>query len=214
MTNEKFAIINNINNMNDTDVVIVGNSHAQEGIDSKLLSNITNKKFFNFSFSQQESAAAYYFVNKIIKKNKPEIIILEAYSLIQQMEGAYDLMPFSIDKMKYYKMLKDELDFTTTFFPIFRFHNCWTNENCLTTIIENFNSTDITPVFQAEIMSEKAITRHMEFDSENLAKDLKANRFDNITEIKRLCDEKGIKLVMIMMPWYKTLVDKISYKEL
>lgn len=62
-------------------------------------------------------------------------------------------------------------------------------------------------------MSYKTIGRHEKYNSNENAKQLNINRLNNILEIKKLCTENGAKLVLTMIPWYKTLVDKINYSK-
>lgn len=126
------------------EILILGNSHAQEGINSNLMSQMLNAEVYNFSFSQQESAATYYSLKKLLEKNNPKTVILEAYTLIQKVEGAYDYMPLSLEKIKYYKMLGAEASFQDVFIPIIRLHNFWTNPNLIETILDNTNTNPKT----------------------------------------------------------------------
>lgn len=213
MSNVRFNIIKQIDYAEDIDILMVGNSHAQEGINAQLMSEMINKNVYNFSFSQQESAAAYYFLENIFKKHSPKTVVVEAYTLIQKVEGAYDLMPLSFDKVNYYNMLYGEANFNDVFFPITRLHNFWSNENAMTTIKQNVMIKDkpIQPFFTTKIMSYKAVDRHKKYNSDERAKHLIVERLNNILKIKHLCEKNDADLVLTMLPWYKTLVDKVNY---
>ena len=214
--NERFGIIKQIEHLpdNQIDVLIVGNSHAQEGLNHDMLSSLLNTKVYNFSFSQQESAAVYYFLKNTFKKQSPKVVVLEAYTIIQPVKGAYDLMHLSKDKIEFYDMLFNEASFYDVFIPLVRMHNFWSNPKPFSTIVKNLFPEDdpIKSLFSARIMSDIAIKKHNETDSLSISHNLKIKQFQNVLKIRKLCETNGAELIIVMLPWYKTLVDNVSYE--
>ncbi len=198
---------------NETDILIVGNSHAQEGINANLVSDILDANVFNFSFSQLQTPSAYYFLKEAFKKQSPKIVMLEAYTLIQQYQGGSEFIPLNLSKVKFYNMLDEERNFINCFFPIASNHNFWARSNPLKSMRRNFNAgkTAPVPVSNFRIMSDLAVTRHEIYDSEKRIKNLFEYRLSNLEEIQNLCDKNGAELVVFMLPLYKTLVDRIDY---
>ncbi len=214
--NERYEIINNIKYQpkDNIDIMIVGNSHAQEGINAQLMSDSLDANVYNFSFSQQQTAIAYYFLKNNLNKQSPKIVMLEAYTLIQQLEqGGAEFIPLSPAKIKYYNMIGEEGDFISCFFPIAANHNFWAAENPFGPMFENINAgkNEVAPFFSMKIMSEKAIIRHENYNSESYANPLFEYRLAHLLEIKEVCKKSGAQLMIFMLPLYKTMVDRIDY---
>ena len=216
--NERYEIIKQVDYMPEgsIDVLIVGNSHAQEGINSYLMSDMLDKKVLNFSFSQQQTATAYYFLEKNLKKQSPKVVVLEAYTLIQQVQGGYEFISLNSSKIKHFKMLGEEGDFVDSFLPIVGNHNFWANPEPFKPLFQNANAgkKEVPPFFSSKIMSESAVKKHEIYSSQTRAKRLCVYRLEHLKQIKRLCDENGAQLIMTMLPLYKTLVDRLDYDAL
>lgn len=216
--NERYEVIKQVDYMpnESIDVLIVGNSHAQEGINSRLMSDVLDKKVVNFSFSQQQTATVYYFLKKNFKTQSPKVVVLEAYTLIQEVQGGYEFIPLTPAKLNHLIMLGEEGSFIDSFFPIARNHNFWAKANPFEPFIKNSGAgkTEVTPFFSARIMSEIAITRHINYDSQKNARKLYDYRLEHLDKILELCKENDAELIITMLPLYNTLVDRIDYDEL
>ena len=216
--NERYEIIKQIDYLpeDSVDVLIVGNSHAQEGINSYIMSEMLGSKVINFSFSQQQTATAYYFLKKNLKTQSPKIVVLEAYTLIQPVQRGYEFIPLNYSKIKHHMMLGDEGNIIDSFFPIALNHNFWANDKPFQALLRNINSgkNGAPPFFSAAIMSERAIKRQDNYKSQSMAKKLKDYRLGHLPLIKDLCDETGAQLILTMLPFYKTLVERIDYDSL
>ena len=217
LRNEKFEIIKQIDYIpeNSIDILVIGNSHAQEGINDRLMSDMLGASVYNFSFSQQEAVLASYFLKKNFKKQSPKVVVLEAYTLIQKTEDGYDFIPLSKDKKDYYERAKSEVSFSDVFFPLARNHNFWANEKPLSYVWGNLfpKENPLQPVFSMATMSDEAINAHLTERSKAKVKVMFYYRFSSIRKIKELCDENDAQLIVTMLPLYKTLVDRISYDE-
>ncbi len=215
--NVRYNIINNVKYQpeDSIDIMIVGNSHAQEGLNAKLISNILNSKTINFSFSQQQTPTAYYFMKKNLKTQSPKIVMLEAYTLIQQYQNGAEFIPLTFDKIKFYSMLDEERNFINCFFPISQNHNFWARDDVFGPLADNLNAgkAESPAVFDGRIMSDLAVSRHETYDSYKRAKELHQYRFENLLEMKALCEKNDTELVLFMLPLYDTLVKRVGYDE-
>ncbi|MCK5130058.1 MAG: hypothetical protein KAQ68_09405, partial [Clostridiales bacterium] len=71
--NKRFGTINHFNSLqeNTIDILILGNSHAQEGLNQNALADKTNMNVFNFAFSQQNTGESYYYLKEAFKIQNP-----------------------------------------------------------------------------------------------------------------------------------------------
>ena len=119
LRNERYDLIAHLKYMpeDSLDMLILGNSHAQLAIDDALLSDMLDANIYNAAFSQQQAATSYYVLNKAFKYQSPDTVVLDAYTLIQQIQGGYTFIPISPAKIKYFSMIHGEGFFKECFFP-------------------------------------------------------------------------------------------------
>ena len=216
LRNERYDLIAHLKYMpeDSLDVLILGNSHAQLAIDDALLSDMLDVNIYNAAFSQQQAATSYYVLNKAFKYQSPDTVILDAYTLIQQIQGGYTFIPLSPAKFKYFSMIRGEGFFSGCFFPIANYHNFWARSHPLRPIITNLTAGRERPIPDEAlyVMSQEAVIKHETIDSQERIDPFYANRFPIIREVNELCQENGAQLIITMLPLYGPLIDKIDYE--
>ena len=216
LRNERYDLIAHLKYMpeDSLDVLILGNSHAQLAIDDALLSDMLDANIYNAAFSQQQAATSYYVLNKAFKYQSPDTVVLDAYTLIQQIQGGYTFIPISPAKIKYFSMIRGEGFFTECFFPIANYHNFWARSHPFRPMITNLTSGRERPIADETlyVMSNEAVLKHETINSEERIDPFYENRFPIFDEIYELCQKNDARLIVTMLPLYRPLIDKIDYE--
>lgn len=67
----------------DIDVLIVGSSQVHYSIDAQYITNETNKSVVDLSSGAQSVKQSYYNLLEVFKHQKPDLLMLEAYGIIE-----------------------------------------------------------------------------------------------------------------------------------
>ena len=218
LRNDRYDLIAHLKYMpeDSLDVLILGNSHAQLAIDDALLSDMLDANIYNAAFSQQQAATSYYILSKAFKYQSPDTVVLDAYTLIQQIQGGYTFIPLSPAKLKYFSMIRGEGFFAGCFFPISDYHNFWARSHPFRPMIANLTSgsEQPAPYETLHVMSKEAVTKHETINSEERIDPFYENRFPILDEINDLCQKNDAQLIITMLPFYGPLLDKIDYESI
>lgn len=123
----------------DVDVLILGSSHSDDGINAAQLEAAlreaggTGLNVFNYSVYGMRIEQMYFFLREILKDMpSPDLIVLETYSFLPIADGdreilarrAFDVFPLSRNKIEAirYCVKEDRLSY---YFPIMKYHSRW-----------------------------------------------------------------------------------------
>ena len=125
-------------NAEDVDVLVLGNSHAENGIRAGTLSGSLSEgagrdlTVFNYAVYGMRMEQMYYFVKEIFKTHVPDLIILETYAFCPLAESdreilarrAFDVFPLSRNKVEAidYCVSDDPVSF---YLPFVKYHTRW-----------------------------------------------------------------------------------------
>ncbi len=188
------------------DVIFVGSSHMYRSVYPLEIWNTYGITSWNLGSSEQSIAASYYLMKEAIERQHPKVIVMEMYmSFVDSKYYSYprihqitDNMPLSLNKMELINDLipfKDRLEF---YFPICKYHERW--EELTTKDFQKIKRDSKGVEYGGEIFPYP--------DFEILDKSQKAKVPDitreYIEKAKQLCDENGIKLVLLTVPYLAT----------
>lgn len=122
----------------DIDVLVLGNSHADNGIRAESLSLALSEsegrdvRVFNYAVYGMRMEQMYYFVKEILKSHVPELIILETFAFCPLEDGdrdilarrAFDVLPLNRNKVEgvNYCVLEARESF---YLPFLLYHSRW-----------------------------------------------------------------------------------------
>lgn len=122
----------------DINVLVLGNSHADNGIRAGDLSlELTEStgremRVFNYAVYGMRMEQMYYFVREIFNNHVPELVILETYAFCPLADGdreilarrAFDVLPFNRNKVEAvnYCVLEERESF---YLPFLTYHSRW-----------------------------------------------------------------------------------------
>ncbi len=155
---------------------------------------------------------SYYLLRDALRHETPKVVVVSVHSLQFDKPRLEPYNRMTLDGMKWSKdkvdainasMMKGE-SFASYVFPILRYHDRW---NKLT-------ATDFKHIFSKDITSHNGyymrcdIKPYTQYPPQKplLTKKFGSNAMDYLDRIRTLCEEKGIKLILVRAPleygWY------------
>lgn len=117
------------------DVVLMGSSHMNGGIDPNILWHDYGITSFNYATGGQPIDVTYYLLKEVLKKHKNPIVVLDVYYLgltdkygdQGYISNVLDSMKFSVNKLEAIENcvpLKERISYL---FPILKYHERWSD---------------------------------------------------------------------------------------
>jgi len=194
---------------NSLDVVFVGDSSIYKGISPIEIWKEYKITSYNFATPDQKMWDSYYSIKEILDYQKPEVIVLNAEQVFSKKptkeaykRHLYDNIKFGKNKLEAItdKVQKNKRMLQFSFlFPLLRFHSRW---NSLTS--EDFQcfSFDYHSFIKGYYYDNQKKpwkqTNYMNQKRSN--EEIQENALVYLEKIKQLCDEKGVKLVLMQVP--------------
>lgn len=191
------------------DVILVGPSHMQYGIQPAQLFGEYGIASCNVSSTAQSIPASYYVTKEMIERHDPEVVILDLFCVFYpganfsttRFHQAIDSFPISINKIQAIKDLAEEEDRAEYYIPYLLYHSRWkTLQRYDYKAFAEFNETyqirEGTQVFTSPFtpVDESLTTPLPEMSEEYLKK------------IVELCKETDTELLLTVIP-YRADVD-------
>ncbi|TGE31432.1 SGNH/GDSL hydrolase family protein [Desulfosporosinus sp. Sb-LF] len=187
------------------DVVLMGSSHMNGGLDPNVLWHQYGITSFNYATGGQPIDVTYYLLKEVLEKHKNPIVVMDLYylgSTDEYGEEGYvryvlDNMNFSMNKLVAIincTPLKDRIDYL---FPIFEYHDRWKE---LTAKDFNYGSNaNYAKGFEA------GIEKYGKDDSSNISTtktiDLPPKTMEYLVKIIDLSKKDGFKLIFTNTPY-------------
>ena len=134
-TNHRGKLIEGLYNHtgNEYDVVLMGGSHMNSGIDPNVLWHDYGITSFNYATGGQSIDITYYILKEVLKNHKNPIVVVDAYYLTRIAEygdkgyisNAIDNMKFSLNKLDTIKNCVPPKDIVSYLFPLLKYHYRW-----------------------------------------------------------------------------------------
>ena len=132
-----FAKYKNYKAQDRVDLLILGSSHSDVGINAGLLRDTVAQagyqiNAFNYSIYGMRIEQMYFFLREILKDQDPSLIIIDTYSFLPIAEEhreilarrAFDVFPFSMNKLEAIQYLIPE-DRWSFYVPFIKYHSRW-----------------------------------------------------------------------------------------
>lgn len=115
------------------DVVLMGGSHMNSGIDPNVLWHYYGITSFNYATGGQSIDVTYYILKEVLKNHKNPVVVVDAYYLTRTAEygdkgyisNAVDNMKFSMNKLETIQNCIPFEDRLSYLLPILKYHNRW-----------------------------------------------------------------------------------------
>ena len=213
----------------EAQILVVGSSHAYSTFDPAVILRTTGKSSYLLSTNSQNTVQAYFNVKEALHYQKPEAVILEAFSLDNndnyrygetpdrdwKKESNIDGMRFGLTKLEAVMEQYERRNWSYALLPIARCHGNWAD---ITTIGSNLNFylgggiRDFSPFHPSQSsMSEETAQRYAEAEynpSEWVISKANERYFHKLAQ---LCQKEGIPFYVVMAPMYDVYIRSINY---
>lgn len=211
------------------DLLVLGNSHANTGLDLDILEAKLNINSINLSTRGQNIYQTYYVAKEAYRRQSPKVLILENFLFYERLTKSEfkDQDPSTNDYMKRYlsfegkKLNEVKIEEAKEFYegnlfenlsPVFKKHDRWNNlekiKNRLRTKNDPNRNRGITVLSEASAIDYRNKTN---FGLNKI--DVLSDEKIDLTRIIELAKNNGTeKVVLLTLPLYKDYIDKIDYE--
>lgn len=117
------------------DVVLMGSSHMNGGIDPNVLWEKNGITSFNYATGGQPIDVTYYLLREVLKKHAPSVVVVDLYYLgltnpygeTGFVSNAVDNMKFSLNKLDAIRNCTPPEEWISFLFPALKYHFRWSS---------------------------------------------------------------------------------------
>lgn len=190
------------------DVLYLGSSNSFYDINPLIVYEEQGITGYVLGSGEQRLFTSFYYLQEALREQKPKVVVLDALGLFYQGRGeeeqsrkAYDYMKFSGKKIQSLKMAAgEEGDIFSYVFPFCRYHARWSSLNERDFL---YPVSDKHYPLKGYAYSETVAEGLPDFNMESIIHEgIGINRENEyyFNEIRKLCEEKGIILLLIKTP--------------
>ena len=205
---------------NSVDVLFLGSSHVMSSFNPQVIYDNYGIVSYNLGSEQQSLLTSYYWLREALKYQKPKVVVLDTYLLFlyanaettalncseASVRKAFDGMRPSLLKWQAARDIQKndpDQDALSFFFLNMRYHNRWSY----------LTDTDYTEYTMVDHGGVKGFTTlggqndnvtYTPFDDAEINKEWKEDMVelsaDYLGRIEELCNQNGIKLILVKIP--------------
>lgn len=187
------------------DVVLMGSSHINGGIDPNVLWKQYGITSFNYATGEQPLDVTYYLLREVLKKHTPAIVVVDLFYLGMEtpygetgfISNALDNMQFSMNKLEAIQHCTPPQEWIPYLLPVLKYHFRWSS---LTAADFSYDSSSVYYLkgFSAGTQRYgKADVSYAETDKKTDIPEKGLYYFHRFIELSK---EKGFQLVFVNMP--------------
>lgn len=212
---------------NPVDVLIVGTSHSQLGINTMQLSKKLDASVYNLAMPAQGIGQTYYTLKDALLHTKPQIVLIDAY-FADQPEIIKDREYFAYEqlysmaspdvRLEYISDLVPLENWFNSAFPVINEHEKWKEPmvmkqnfffNLGTSTEKNRHYNGFVP--DTSVMTPETLQAVQALNPKPLAPVPEASR-EYIRRIVELCRDEGVEPVFVQIPQLPQYLAKVDYK--
>lgn len=187
------------------DVVFMGSSHMNGGLDPNVIWNQYGITSFNYATGGQPIDATYYLLKDVLKKHQSPIVVLDVYYLGMTNEyGERGLVSNALDNMKFSNNKLDAVwnctpleDRLLYLFPVLKYHFRWSSLEPKDFGFD-YSSVYYTKGFEAG--TDKYGKPISEWEDTDKKIDIPDKPMEYLNKIIELSKEENFKLIFVNMP--------------
>lgn len=197
---------------NSLDVLFLGTSHSYFAVDPMYVYDKTGVTSYVFGGPGLRMDLTYMNLEDALKTQTPSVVFLDMSAIqfdFQQQEAkchkVLDQLPMTWSKIEYaFNTDSEEMKPLDVLFPFFRYHSRWSDlsKKDFKYILNDLDETYIRGHY---VTYQSKVTEYHFYEDVDYV--LTDRNLDYIKRMKKLCDEKGIELVLYKIPtptWYES----------
>jgi len=213
------VILHELVSNNDYKCVVLGTSQGAYGIDADIVSKETGRKTMNLCIGGEYLQDSYYLLKKVFETNHPDTIVYDMdYQYLFNIprsaisgSSIYNLYPFSLDKLFYFKDKALGMEYRAALFPWMDYRENFSNSgNIVKTKLSadyiNYNPDTVNMIDNNEYEGRGHIYRERNNHTEKIEL-IKFNEAgvdqDSVNYFKKIvdmCNAHNTKIIMITTP--------------
>ena len=200
---------------NSIDLMFVGSSMAYCDIIPARIYENTGHTTYVLSAPYMMPDTAYYYIKEALKTQSPKVIMLEATSFFFTINEAdyykvnIGYMPYSLNRLEATLFAAPKSEKLGLLFPLFNYHERWEQYTLKQHVEPRPDAT--SDIMAGYTYLEKAEPQSERFEREFLCTEEEyEHNLSYLNMIKRLCDSKGIKLELFVVPACEYLSSELS----
>lgn len=212
---------------NSIDVLFIGNSHAYCTFDPAFVGGTIGKRVYNAALPDQKIDTVYDNLKELLGRQKPEIVILEAFSFgrsnseYQGYVANIDALDFGPDKIKAcFEIFPDKFEAARMLSSLYRCHGNWKKPEIVKKNIKYLlGMTAAAPDKDGfyglgSKMSEETIEKYRASQDSKFTPVIDEYSIGYFNRIVKLCRDKNIRLIVAMAPFNNIYQEKVQYRNI
>lgn len=212
----------------EAELLVLGSSHAYAAFDPGVIREVMGMSSYNLASNSQSAVQAYFNLKEALQYQRPQIVILEAFSLDDnnnwrngptpdrdwKKEANIDGMRFGLTKLEAVREQYLRENWSYAMLPIARCHNNWEDITVIGSNlafwgrgIREFSSFHPS----ATSMSEETAALYAQAEYNATERMISATNECYFHKLAQLCREEGISFYLVMAPMYDEYIRSINY---
>ncbi len=205
------------------DVLILGNSHADNGIDPQILEQRYEEargktiSVFNYSIYGMRVEQMSFFLEEALKTHVPKVILLETFAFLPLEDEhreilarrAFDMLPLNGSKVEAVSYCVPEEDKWSYYFPFLKYHTRWkelTAEDIRMVYRENaWKTQGKTAAYVDKVMEQTDDYFETDLSGLTETRAITETERESFQKILDLADAHGIQLLLVSIPFKEQL---------
>lgn len=187
------------------DVVLMGSSHMNGGIDPNVLWKQYGITSFNYATGGQPIDVTYYLLQEVLKKHTPSVVVVDLYYLGMTtnygasgfVSNTLDNMRFSENKLKAIFNCTPPEEWISYLLPVLKYHFRWSS---LTANDFAYDSSSIYYLKGFGAGTQKYGKQDISYASTDKKAEIPEKSLSYFYKFIELAKEKGVQLVFVNMP--------------
>jgi hypothetical protein len=219
-----FLLSNLKEHENEFDVLFIGDSDVFADISPMEIYKQVGITSYDYAAGNASNLLMYYMVKESLKYQKPSLVVIDCASIfnnVEQEERTHQIMDGINDDVKW-EFLNDsayDFDFNNKMkfvFPLFRFHNKWSEITTKDLAKLNSNTREESYYlkgFNLSYQTQAASNGDSYMDETEHQTEFATSVLpEAVLRIKKLCEENGIKFLLVSLPDTQAWSDAKSEK--
>ena len=187
------------------DVVLMGSSHMNGGIDPNVLWKQCGITSFNYATGGQPIDVTYYLLQEVLKKHTPSVVVVDLYYLGMTTEygetgfisNALDNMRFSWNKVEAIQNCTQQKEWISYLFPTLKYHFRWSS---LTAADFAYDSSSIYYLKGFSAGTQRYGKQDVSYADTTKKGKVPEKSLSYFYKFIELSKEKGFQLIFVNMP--------------
>ncbi len=212
----------------EAQILVVGSSHAYSTFDPSVISRITGKSSYILASNSQNTVQAFFNVKEALHYQRPEAIILEAFSLDDNNNWRYgdnpdrdwkkeaniDGMRFGFTKLEAVAEQYERRNWGYALLPIARCHGNWEDFGAVNANLDFYTEgiREYSSFHPSETsMSAETARRYDQAEYNPAEWVISEANIRHFHKLASLCREEGIPFYVVMSPMYEGYIRSVNY---